>query len=118
MNQAGKRNRVPLVSEKKTPKSIDVATVRHVASLARLRVSDAELAEFAGQLSAILDYFATIGEVDTEGVPPTAHPLPLTNVFRDDVPHACWPADQALASAPDSHDGFFRVPKVLDQESS
>lgn len=101
-----------------TPTLIDDATVRHVAALARLRVDDAEVADFSRQLSAILGYFAAIGRVDTEGVPPTAHPLPLANVFREDVPGVSWPVEQVLANVPDAHDGFLRVPKVLDQETA
>jgi aspartyl-tRNA(Asn)/glutamyl-tRNA(Gln) amidotransferase subunit C len=100
------------------PRSIDEATVRHVANLARLRITDAEVATYAGQLSAILDYFEQLRRVDTEGVSPTAHPLSMVNVFREDTPHKSWPVERALHEAPDPHDGFFRVPKVLDQDST
>lgn len=99
-------------------KLIDDSVVRHVARLARLRVSDDEVAMFAAQLSQILDYFDQMQEVDTEDVSPATHPLPSVNVFREDVAHASWPLAQALANAPDPHDGFFRVPRVLDQETA
>ena len=99
-------------------KHIDEATVRHVANLARLRISDEDVGTYAAQFSAILDYFDQMQQMNTEGVPPLAHPLALSNVLREDVPHASWPVERSLANAPDPHDGFFRVPKVLDQESS
>jgi aspartyl-tRNA(Asn)/glutamyl-tRNA(Gln) amidotransferase subunit C len=98
--------------------SIDEKTVRHIANLARLSVSDADVARYATQLSRILDYARQLQEVSTEDVPPTARPLPVQNVFRPDQPHNSWPPEKALANAPDPHDGFFRVPKVLDQEDA
>jgi aspartyl-tRNA(Asn)/glutamyl-tRNA(Gln) amidotransferase subunit C len=98
--------------------SLDEAAVRHVARLARLKITDAEAALFASQLSKVLEYIEQFNEVDTRNVPPTAHALPVSNVFREDVVRSSWTPDQALHNAPDRHDGFFRVPKVLDQESS
>ncbi len=97
---------------------LDEAAVRHVAQLARLTVTDEEIARFAEQLSSILDYFQQLGDLDTSDVPPTAHPLAVTNVFRDDKVCPCWNSDRALHNAPLQQDGFFRVPKVLDQESA
>ena len=97
---------------------IDDQTVRHIANLARLSVSDEEVARYASQLSRILEYARQLEEVHTTDVPPTAHPLPVKNVFREDQPHTSWPSAKALANAPDPHDGFFRVPKVLDQEDA
>ncbi|MEK7730668.1 MAG: Asp-tRNA(Asn)/Glu-tRNA(Gln) amidotransferase subunit GatC [Planctomycetota bacterium] len=98
--------------------SLDETAVRHVARLARLKITDAEAALFASQLSKVLEYVEQLNEVDTRNVPPTAHALPVSNVFREDVVRSSWTPDQALHNAPDRHDGFFRVPKVLDQESS
>ena len=98
--------------------SLDEAAVRHVARLARLKITDAEAALFASQLSKVLEYVEQLNEVDTRNVLPTAHALPVSNVFREDVVRSSWTTDQALHNAPDHHDGFFRVPKVLDQESS
>lgn len=97
---------------------LDEAAVRHVARLARLKITDDEAALFASQLSKVLEYVEQLNELDTQNVPPTAHALAVSNVFRDDVIRHSWTPDQALHNAPDGHDGFFRVPKVLDQESS
>ena len=98
--------------------TLDEAAVRHVARLARLKITDAEAALFASQLSKVLEYVEQLNELDTSNVLPTAHPLPVSNVFRADAIRPTWTADQALHNAPDRHDGFFRVPKVLDQESA
>lgn len=98
--------------------SLDEAAVRHVACLARLKISDTEADLFASQLSKVLDYVEQLNELDTRDVTPTAHPLSVSNVFRDDVVRPSLNNEHALHNAPDPHDGFFRVPKVLDQESS
>lgn len=89
--------------------------VRHVAELAKLRLSDEELTQFAGQLSEILDYAARLQEVDTSSVPPTPYVLPLHNVMRDDVARPGLDNEQALANAPDAEDGFFRVRAVFEE---
>jgi aspartyl-tRNA(Asn)/glutamyl-tRNA(Gln) amidotransferase subunit C len=86
--------------------------VRHVARLARLGLSDEEVARFRGQLSAILDAVGKVGELDLEDVEPTAHPLDLVNVFGEDEPRDSLPVEDALANAPDPEDGFFGVPAV------
>ena len=89
--------------------------VRHVAELAKLALTDAEVEEYAQQLSAILDYADRLRDVDTSGVPPTPYILPLTNVMRDDEPAASLSNATALANAPDSDDGFFRVRAVFEE---
>ena len=89
--------------------------VRHVAELAKLRLTDEEVAEYAGQLSDILDYAERLHEVDTSHVPPTPYPLPLANVLRDDEPSECLTNEQAMANAPDSAGGFFRVRAVFGE---
>ena len=89
--------------------------VRDIAHLARLDLSSERLAEFGRQLSRVVGYFDLLQELDTSGVEPTAHPLELTNVMRDDVPHQSVQTEQALANAPDHDDIYFRVPQVLDQ---
>jgi aspartyl-tRNA(Asn)/glutamyl-tRNA(Gln) amidotransferase subunit C len=89
--------------------------VRHVAELAKLQLSDAEVEQFTEQLSAVLGYAERLQEVDTSHVAPTPYPLPLTNVLRDDVPGDCFSNDDALANAPDSADGFFRVKAYFDE---
>ena len=94
--------------------SLTTDDVRWVAHLARLRLSDAELAAMTRQLGAILDYVDLLKQVNTEGVEPLAHPLPVRNVFRDDEPAPSLPVAAALANAPGRQDDFFRVPAVLD----
>ena len=88
--------------------------VEHVAKLARLEVSEDEKAMFARQLSAILTYMDQLKEVDTEGVEPTATVLPTENVWREDAVKPSLTQEQALANAPDQTDGFFRVPKIIE----
>jgi aspartyl-tRNA(Asn)/glutamyl-tRNA(Gln) amidotransferase subunit C len=99
---------------------ISVEDVRHVAKLARLALSDAQLARFTGQLEGILGYVAKIGEVDVAGVEPMAHALPLHNVFREDVVEPSLPVEKVLQNAPDTDGPFFKVPKVIggDEDSA
>jgi len=96
---------------------VDEAQVRHIAHLARLNPSDEEVHLFSKQLSAILEYMTLLNEVDTGNVPPTAHALPIHNVFRDDKPVKAFDPDRALANAPQRDGNFFAVPKVLDSDS-
>ncbi len=84
--------------------------VLHVARLARLELAEGELDRFAEQLNAILEAVGKVGELDLEGVEPTAHPLDLVNVWAEDEPRACLSADEALANAPDREGGSFQVP--------
>lgn len=98
--------------------NLDEAAVRHVAQLARLKITDAEAALYAVQLSRILEYVAQLAEVNTTDVPPLAHPQDLTNVLRDDVVQASWTPDQALYNAPRHERSCFQVPKVIDKESA
>ena len=93
---------------------ISKGQVEHVAKLARLEVSEDEKAMFARQLSAILTYMDQLKEVDTEGVEPTATVLPTENVWREDAVRPSLPQEHALANAPDQANGFFRVPKILE----
>jgi aspartyl-tRNA(Asn)/glutamyl-tRNA(Gln) amidotransferase subunit C len=88
--------------------------VAHLASLARLTVTEEELGLFAGQLDVIIAAVAAVSEVAAAEVPPTSHPLPLTNVTRPDVVVASLPVGDALAAAPAAEDGRFRVPRMLD----
>jgi aspartyl-tRNA(Asn)/glutamyl-tRNA(Gln) amidotransferase subunit C len=98
-------------------KKIDAAAVRKVAKLSRLELSDAEVEEFTGQLSAILDYVAKMNELDTEGVEPLAHCLPVSNVFRADSVKESLGTEETLANAPERDGEFFKVPKILDDSS-
>ena len=87
--------------------------VQHIADLARLALSDEEQALYQEQLSAILEYFERLQELDTEAIPPTATVLPLHNVMRADEPGAPFSRDDILANAPAAEDGCFKVPAVL-----
>lgn len=90
--------------------------VAHLARLARLAVTDAELDVFAAQLDVILQSVARVSEVAARDIPPTSHSLPLVNVYRDDVPRQGLTQQQALAAAPAAEQGRFRVPRILDDE--
>jgi aspartyl-tRNA(Asn)/glutamyl-tRNA(Gln) amidotransferase subunit C len=92
------------------------AEVEHVATLARLALTDDELDALTTELAAILDHAAQVSALDTKGVPPTAHPLPLVNVFRADVVRPSLPRDEVLAAAPLAEGGRFRVPRILGEE--
>jgi len=98
--------------------TIDCQTVHHVAHLARLRMSEQDVARFAAQLSAILSYMDQLNELDTRDVPPTAHPLPVSNVLRQDVAKPSVQVDVALREAPAHGNDFFMVPRVLDQQEA
>jgi aspartyl-tRNA(Asn)/glutamyl-tRNA(Gln) amidotransferase subunit C len=98
-------------------KRIDEAEVRKVAKLSRLDLSEEEVAEFAEQLSAILGYVEKMNELDTEGVEPLAHCLPVRNVFREDAVQESMGTGTTLANAPDADEEFFKVPKILDDGS-
>jgi len=90
--------------------------VAHVARLALLDLTDAELDEFTGQLSAVLDHAADVEALDVADVEPTAHPYPLVNVLRDDVVGPLLDRDEVLAQAPQAESGRFRVPAILGEE--
>ncbi len=93
---------------------ISLEEVRYVAALARLELAPAEEARLTGQLNAILEYMGQLAEVDTAGVEPTSHVLPLTNVMREDEARPGLPNAAALANAPDAEQGHFAVPKILE----
>jgi len=95
-------------------KKIDQAQVRKVAKLSRLELTDSEVEEFTGQLSAILDYVEKMNELDTANVEPLAHCLPVSNVFREDNVKESLGTEQTLANAPQRDGEFFKVPKILD----
>jgi aspartyl-tRNA(Asn)/glutamyl-tRNA(Gln) amidotransferase subunit C len=88
--------------------------VEHVALLARLNLAEAELETFTGQMDAILAYVDKLNELDTTGIVPTSHAVPMANAFRDDVVRPSIGVDAALGNAPDRVEGFFRVPKVIE----
>ncbi|MEY2915382.1 MAG: hypothetical protein RL454_311 [Actinomycetota bacterium] len=90
--------------------------VRHLAGLARIDVTDAEVAQFTEQLSLIVDSVATVKAAVQGDVPSTSHPIPMANVFREDVVEPSLTQAEALSGAPDSADGRFRVHAILDEE--
>jgi aspartyl-tRNA(Asn)/glutamyl-tRNA(Gln) amidotransferase subunit C len=90
--------------------------VAHVARLARLTIADDELDLFTSQLAAVLDHAADVEALELDDVPPTAHPYPLVNVFRDDVVGPSIDRDEVLAQAPAAEDRRFRVPPILGEE--
>jgi aspartyl-tRNA(Asn)/glutamyl-tRNA(Gln) amidotransferase subunit C len=89
---------------------IDRDEVLHVARLARLALSDEEVQRMAGELSAVLDHIAKIGELDLADVPPTSHVVEVTGALRPDEPRPSLPREVALAQAPAVSDGGFLVP--------
>ena len=98
-------------------KKIDQAQVRKVAKLSRLELTEAEVEEFTGQLSAILDYMEKMNELDTDNVEPLAHCLPISNVFRRDSVKESLGTEKTLSNAPQRDGQFFKVPKILDDSS-
>ncbi|RTL97385.1 Asp-tRNA(Asn)/Glu-tRNA(Gln) amidotransferase subunit GatC [Ancylobacter aquaticus] len=94
--------------------SVDQATVRRVAHLARIAVTEDEVAHLQGELNAILAFVEQLGEVDTDGVEPMTSVIPMTLPLRADVVSDGDYADRVLANAPASEDGFFAVPKVVE----
>ena len=90
--------------------------VAHLASLARIELTEAERDAIAGQLAVILDAVATVQEVATADVPATSHPVPLTDVMRDDVPRPSLAPAEALSGAPAAEDDRFRVPRILQED--
>jgi aspartyl-tRNA(Asn)/glutamyl-tRNA(Gln) amidotransferase subunit C len=97
---------------------LDRAQVLHVARLARLELSDAEVEKMASELSKVLDHIEKIRELDLEGVPPTSHVVDVTDALRPDEPGPCLTASQALASAPEPLEGGFGVPTPGPSEES
>lgn len=96
--------------------SIARAEVAHLARLSRLALTDGELDHFAVQLDQIIAAVARVQEVAAEGIPPTTHAVPVTNVFRDDVVVTPLGADRALDQAPAVEQQRFRVPRILSED--
>ena len=93
--------------------AITLKDVEYVAKLARLELTEEERGAFQRELDKVVEYIDQLNEVDTGNVPVTSHVVPLQNVLREDEVLPSLTADQALANAPKSEDGFFRVPKVI-----
>ncbi|MHC4739988.1 MAG: Asp-tRNA(Asn)/Glu-tRNA(Gln) amidotransferase subunit GatC [Planctomycetota bacterium] len=96
---------------------INILQVRKVGRLSRLELSEAEAADFTGQLGAILDYMAKMNELDTTNVQPLAHCLPISNCFREDCVQESLGTEKTLGNAPQRDGDFFKVPKILDDSS-
>lgn len=92
---------------------ISIKDVEHVAVLARLELTDEEKIKFTEQMNGILEYADTLNKLDTTGVQPTYHPLPLKNVFREDEARASLSNEAATANAPEEENGYFKVPRIL-----
>ena len=99
---------------------ISIEDTRHVAKLARLALDETKLQKFTGQLQNILKYVDKIGQLDTAGVEPMAHALPLKNVLREDVVEPSLTVEQVLQNAPETDGPFFKVPKIIggDEDSA
>lgn len=87
--------------------------VRHVAMLARLELTEADAAKFSRELSNVITHINKLGELDLKDVPPTSHALPVSNVFRDDVPAPSLSNDDVLANAPEREGACFKVPQII-----
>ena len=98
-----------------TEPKISLKDVEHVARLARLELSDADKERMRRELDSILSYIDKLRAVDTEGVEPTSHAVPLTNVMREDVTRSSFPQSDMLANAPERSGNFFRVPKIIEE---
>ncbi len=94
--------------------TITRAEVQHVARLARLGLSEAEMDRLAAELDHILDAMQALRQLDTSAMPPTAQVIPLRNVMREDAVRPSWPVEDILRNAPATRDGEFLVPPVLD----
>ncbi len=101
------------MAELNTP-TLTLDEVARVGFLARLELSDDEKQRLTGELNGILGQFARLQELNTEGVAPTSHSLPLQNVFREDKIRPSLPREEATANAPETRDGSFIVPQIME----
>lgn len=90
--------------------------VARLAGLARIDLTEGELTRLAGELDVIVESVARVGEVASADVPATSHPIPMTNVFREDVTERPLAVDEVLAAAPAAEDGRFSVPQILEED--
>jgi aspartyl-tRNA(Asn)/glutamyl-tRNA(Gln) amidotransferase subunit C len=91
------------------------AEVEHIAELARLGLTEDEIASIAHQLTTVLDYVEQLKRVDTDGVEPTCFVVPEQEPLRDDVERESLPLQQALRNAPQMKKGYFAIPKVIGE---
>lgn len=90
--------------------------VAHLAMLAHIEMTEEELASMAAELDVIVASVKSVSDAVTEDIPATSHPIPLKNVFREDVVGETLTAEEALSGAPDAEDGKFKVPAILDED--
>lgn len=90
--------------------------VAHLANLAHIEMTDEELAAMAAELDVIVESVKSVSEAVSANIPATSHPIPLQNVFRQDVVGETLTAEEALSGAPDAEDGKFKVPAILDED--
>jgi len=96
--------------------TIDTKTVKHMAYLVRLGITEEEARKFSGQFTSIIDYFNMLNEVDTENIPPASDVANAKNVLREDVVQPSMSRDEFLKNAPQSERGYIKVPTVLSDE--
>lgn len=94
--------------------TLTVEEVRHIASLARIALDDEHVERLQAQLSAILDHFDLLGELDTSDIPPTAQAFAAVNVMREDSTWESWPVAEILAGAPRTEGDYIRVRAVFE----
>ncbi|NJD78710.1 MAG: Asp-tRNA(Asn)/Glu-tRNA(Gln) amidotransferase subunit GatC [Candidatus Methanoperedens sp.] len=87
--------------------------LEHIGWLARIELSEDDKDKYTPKLNSVLDYFGELDKVDTEGVQPTYHVLPMSNVFREDSPAKSLSQEEALSNAPKKQDGFFKAPRMM-----
>jgi len=97
---------------------MQLAETRKVATLARLSLTEQELADCGEQLTVILDYVKLLNEVETTNIAPMSHPVPAENVFREDEQTPSLLREMALANAPKSDGQFFLVPRILEEKGA
>ncbi len=93
---------------------IGLKDVQHIANLARLTFDEQEMESYQYQLSRILDYIEKLNQLDTEGVPPTSHVIPIRNVMKPDEKRDLFQREDIIANAPSTEQGYFEVPKVIE----
>src|SRR6187402_732646 len=106
----------PPVDPRRVMSEITPEVVSHLANLARIALTEQEIARMTGELGAIVDAVATVQQVATPDVPATSHPIALGTVTRDDIPGQTLTADQALSGAPERDGDFFKVSSILGEE--
>jgi len=94
--------------------AINKETIKYVADLSRIELTDEELERFSSQLQEVVGFIDQLNKADITGVSPTSHILPLNNVLREDRLTGSLPNEDALSNAPQKKDGFFVVPKVIE----